>query len=296
MDENLKRIKNMLLNDAKKIFPSELNGIEATTLSKIYEEINKRSEDDSDIRAFVEYLLNIKYFKDKNRYYSFESYNKRMIRFKVIELNNYHDEDEEEDEEELISWYSQKTVTYSEGCRKYINTEDELKRFKSLKPISADEYNMVFLKFKHINHIKDNIKLKENKIRESIKRVKLLGTSLRLCDYTKNMTQEEYLRLANLIDEETRKDIKEYLNYLNDTYSGKYVYFNEADTLKIHKVDCFEFIDQAIRLRSNEAYSISSNSAYKELYSDTCERVELIIDIVDENIIKEIDNLIESFF
>lgn len=298
MDDNLKKIKTMLLNTTKKMFNSEvIDGMETKTLSELYEELNRRREDDNDVRPIAEYFMNQKYFKDESgSYYSFESYNNKMIHYNMIEPSKYNDCDENEEGEEMDCWYKQKTVTYSEGCRKYLSSVNVLEKFNKLKPISSDEYNIVYFKVKCVNDIKEKISLKENKINEKIKTVKFLGTTLRLCDYTKNMTQEEYIKLANLIDEETHKDLKQYLEYLNGKYKDKYIYVQDRLTLHLYKIDSFKFVDQMIQLYANEEYAIGQNSIYKTIYCDAFHHIDLIIDVVDENIIREIDDLIEFFF
>lgn len=297
MDENLKKIKNMLLQyTTKKIYSNELNGVEATTLSEIYEEIKKKKEDDSDIRPMAEYFVKQKYFKDDNgAYYSFESFNQRIIKYNKIEPTKYVDFEDENDDEDYC-WYKQNGVTYNEGCRTVLSSEDVLlNRFKNLKPITSEEYQIMHFKIKLLSEIKHHITSKENKINEQVKRVKFLGSTLRLCEYTKNMTREEYIRLANLIDEETHKDVNEYLKYLNEKYKDKYIYIRDRETLDIYKVLKFELIDQTIQMHSSEKYSINSSSAYKTIYADDYEHIDLIIDEVDENFVKEIDKFITDF-
>lgn len=297
MDENLKKIKNMLLQyTTKKIYSNELNGVEATTLSEIYEEIKKKKEDDSDIRPMAEYFVKQKYFKDDNgAYYSFESFNQKIIKYNKIEPTKYVDFEDENDDEDYC-WYKQNGVTYHEGCRTVLSSEDVLlNRFKNLKSITSEEYQIMYFKIKLLSEIKHHITSKENKINEQVKRVKFLGSTLRLCEYTKNMTREEYIRLANLIDEETHKDVNEYLKYLNEKYKDKYIYIRDRETLDIYKVLKFELIDQTIQMHSSEKYSINSISAYKTIYADDYEHIDLIIDEVDENFVKEIDNFITDF-
>ena len=48
-------------------------------------------------------------------------------------------------------------------------------------------------------------------------------------------------------------------------------------------------------MHSSEKYSINSISAYKTIYADDYEHIDLIIDEVDENFVKEIDKFITDF-
>lgn len=292
MDENLKKIKMELLKySVKKYTPQLFQNIEGNTLGEIEQNyINHSNNEYNTILPLINDLLNKKYLKVDNKLYHFRSFNNKVLRLDVIEFIKLNGDDDYYDlNEELIKYNIDKCYA--------ITSEHSLERFNNGVVITAEDFEENLMFINRLNQIKNDIKSKNNKINEYLKNVAFLSNSYRICDYTKNMTKDEYNNLIDKINEETKKDLNIYLNILKAKYKNKYVYIDSNENyLKIYKINDIKF-EGIFFICPSESYMISEENVSKSncIFNNKI-RINQIVDIVDDETVNEINNLITQFF